>query len=206
MLALVCAVLVLELWDAPLHTPWSYSGDGVHYGMFVKGILDHGWHYTNPSLGAPEGQQLYDWPIASGENLQALVVKLLGFVSSDWAAVMNVYFLLTFPLAALTAFAVLRALGSARGPAIVCSALFALAPYHFVRGERELFIVGYFAVPLAAYLVLRILADDALFARRDSPSRVLAYASSRTLLTVALCLTIVLASGSFYYSAFTSSS
>ncbi len=202
-LALVCAALVLEIWDAPLHTPWSYSGDGVHYGMFVKGILDHGWHYTNPSLGAPEGQQLYDWPIASGENLQALIIKLLGFVSSDWAVVMNAYFLLTFPLTALTSYAVLRGLGSARGPTIVCSALFALAPYHFIRGERELFIVGYYAVPLAAYLVLKILADDALFTRRSNGFGLVAYASSRSLLTVALCLTIVLASGSFYYSAFT---
>ena len=202
-LALVLAALVLEIWNAPLHAPWVYSGDGIHYGMFVKGILDHGWHYTNPSLGAPDGQQLYDWPIASGENLQALIVRLLGFVFSDWAAVTNVYFLLTFPFAALTSFAVLRWLGCARGPAVVCSTLFALAPYHFVRGERELFISGYYAVPLGAYLVLAILADKELFARRRGGSRRLAYVSGRSLLTVALCLAIASASGSFYYSAFT---
>jgi hypothetical protein len=171
--------------------------------MFVKGILDHGWHYTNPSLGVPEGQQLYDWPIASGENLQAFVVRVLGWMFSDWAAVMNVYFLLTFPLAALTSFAVLRRLGCARGPAVVCSTLFALAPYHFARGERELFISGYYAVPLGAYLVLALLGDEALFARRDGKTGLFAYASRRSLLTVALCLVLVLASGSFYYPAFT---
>ena len=202
-LSFVSAALVLEIWSAQLHVPWVYSGDGLHYGMFVKGIVDNGWHYSNPSLGAPSGQQLYDWPIASGENLQALVARLLGSVISDWAAVMNVYFLLTFPLAALTSFAVLRKLGCSRGPALVCSTLFALAPYHFVRGERELFLSGYYAVPLGAFLVLAILGDEALFARRNEASGLLAYASRRSLLTVALCLTIVLASGSFYYPAFT---
>ncbi|MGH3111163.1 MAG: hypothetical protein ACRDQT_09625, partial [Gaiellaceae bacterium] len=196
--------LVLELWNAPLHVPWVYTGDGNQYGMFVKGILDHGWHYTNPSLGAPASQQLYDFPIVSGENLQALIVKLLGLPVSDWAAVMNLYFLLTFPLAALTSFAVLRRLGSAAAPAVVCSTLFALAPYHFARGERELFISGYFAVPLGAYLVLAILADEPLFARRASGgSRPLAYASRRSLVAVGLGLSVVLASGSYYYAVFT---
>ena len=202
-LSLVSAALVLEIWNAHLHVPWVYSGDGLHYGMFVKGILDHGWHFSNPSLGAPNGQELYDWPIASGENLQALGARLLGSIISDWAAVMNLYFLLTFPLAALTAFAVLRTLGCARGPAFVCSNLFALAPYHFARGERELFLSGYYAVPLGAYLVLAVLGDEALFARRTGRSGLLAYASRRSLLTVALCLAVVLASGSFYYPAFT---
>jgi hypothetical protein len=202
-LALVSAALVLEIWNARLHVPWVYSGDGLHYGMFVKGIIDHGWHYTNPSLGAPDGQQLYDWPIASGENLQAFFVKALGLIFSDWAAAMNVYFLLTFPLAAVTSFVVLRTFGCARGPAMVCSTLFALAPYHFVRGERELFISGYYAVPLGAYLVLALLRDETLFARRTGTSGPFAYASRRSLLTAALCLVLVLASASFYYALFT---
>jgi phosphoglycerol transferase len=203
-LALVSAALVLEVWNAMLDVPWVYSGDGNQYGMFVKGILDHGWHLTNPNLGAPHGQQLYDFPIASGENIQALMVKLLGLAVSDWATAMNLYFLLTFPLAALTSYAVLRRLGSGAGPAVVCSTLFALLPYHFARGERELFISGYFAVPLGAYLVLSIFADEPLLARRAGTGhRLLAYASRRSLLTVGLCLTTVLASGSFYYAAFT---
>lgn len=203
-LATVAAALVLELWRARLDVPWAYSGDGISYGVFVKGILDHGWHYTNPSLAAPGVQELYDWPILSGENLQALIVKLLGLGLSDWATVTNVYFLLTFPLAAMTAVVILRRLGSARGPALVCAVLFALLPYHFARGQNELFIVGYFAVPFGAYLVLTILKGEALFARRSRPGpRVLSYCSRRSLATVGMVVAIVGASASYYYSSLT---
>jgi hypothetical protein len=203
-LATLAAALILEVWNAPFTVPWIYSGDGVFYGMVVKGILDHGWHYTNPNLGAPGGQQLYDFPIVSGENLQALIVKLLGVVSSDWAVVMNLYFLLTFALTAAVAFVVLRRLGSARGPAVVCAALFALLPYHFARGENELFVSSYYAVPLGAYLVLAILADEPLFTRRAGRrGGPLAWASRRSLVTIALCLVVVTASASYYFALFT---
>jgi hypothetical protein len=198
------AALVLELWHADLGVPFAYSGDGNLYATFVKGILDHGWHYTNPSLGAPFGQHLYDFPIVSGENGQALLVKLLGLTSAGWATVMNLYFLLTFPLAAATCFPVLRRLGAGPGPASVCAILFALLPYHFAHGESELFISGYYGVPFGAYLTLSVLNGTPLFARSTRRrARLLAYATRRSLATVGMCLAVTLASGSFYYAAFT---
>lgn len=201
-LSLSFAALALELWRAHLHVPWAYSGDGLQYATFVKGILDHGWHYTNPNLGAPSGQQLYDYPIVSGENAQAAIVKGLGIVFDDWAAVANVYFLLTFPLAAITAYWVLRRLGSSTAPAIVCATLFALLPYHFARGQEQLFFSGYFAVPLGAYLVLALLGGTPLFAAR-SGTGLLRYATRRSLATIVCCFGLVLASASYYYSSLT---
>jgi hypothetical protein len=197
--------VVLKIWRAHLDVPFAYVWDANQFGMYIKEILDHGWYYRNPNLGAPFGQQLYDYPNVSTDNLQALFIKLLGVVSSDWATVMNVYFVLTFPLAAATAYLAFRRLGATPAPSIVCATLFALLPYHFARGEHHLFYSGYFAVPIGAYLALAVVAGKPLFARRrDGRGRTpFAYASLRSLMIVALCAVVAVASGAAYYAVFT---
>jgi phosphoglycerol transferase len=204
-LSTLFASVVLKVWKTRFDVPFAYSWDANQFGMYVKGILDHGWYYRNSNLGAPFGQQLYDYPNVTTDDLQALAIKLLGVFSSDWATVMNVYFLLTFPLAAAAAYIAFRRLGATKAPGVVCAILFALLPYHFARGERHLFYSGYFAVPIGAYLALAVFTRKPLFARRDdrrgwSP---LAWATRRSLLTVALCAVVTLASGAGYYAVFT---
>ncbi len=70
--------------------------------------------------------------------------------------------------------------------------LYTLLPYHFLRGEAHLFFAAYYAVPIAAYLMLAVFRGDRLFGRWRP-----------TLVTAALCAVVAAASGSFYYSAFT---
>jgi phosphoglycerol transferase len=166
-------------------------------------VLDNGWYQHNPYLAAPFGQTLYDFPVVSGDNLQILLIKALGLFSSDSAVVMNLFFLLTFPLTALTAFGAARLLGLARPAAAVLATLFAVLPAHFIRGEFHLFIGAYYAVPLGAYLAITAMAGSGIFARRapaglrarlnEHPGRVLAIALA--------CL--VIGSAHVYYAAFT---
>ncbi len=193
-------VLVLKLWNADLRVPMEYKGDALLNQSIVKSILDYGWYGTNPRVGAPFGQELYDFPVANGNNLHALLIAGLGLFSSDSALVTNVFFLLSFPLVAMTAYLVLRSLSLSAPVAIGCSVLFALAPFHFGRGEGQLFLSAYYTVPLAVYLVLAVFADRPLIRRRAGrwPLR---YLSGRTLAVVAICA--ALGSSSIYYAAFT---
>src|SRR5580704_4174670 len=64
LLALAGAAWALQLWRADLGVPFHYSSysDVMFYVSLVKGIINHGWFFTNHSLGAPYGQQLYDFP------------------------------------------------------------------------------------------------------------------------------------------------
>jgi phosphoglycerol transferase len=202
--AMLGAVVVLRLWHADLHVPFSYVDDGNLAHMFVKEILHGGWYERTSQLGAPSGQELYDYPVLNGDTLNVLVIKVLGLFSSDSSVVLNLFYLLTYPLVALAAFLVLRRLRLSRPVALVCSILYTLLPYHFLRGEPHLLLTAYYAVPLGAYLVLSVLDDEPLFARRSRAGpRLLAYASRRSLTTVALVLVLATASGSFYYSGFT---
>src|SRR5207248_3389728 len=109
-LACVAAGWALRVWRADLHVPFSYENDGQFYAVLVKQVL-HGWYLTNSQLGVPFGSQLFDFP-QGGDQLSFLIVKALGLVSSDWALVMNLFYLLTFPLVALSAYVVMRQLGA----------------------------------------------------------------------------------------------
>jgi hypothetical protein len=185
-LATVGAAIVMKLWDADLRAPFSYTGDGTLNLMLIKGVMERGWFYENPRLGAPNGQQLYDYPVLSGDGLHVLFFWLGGLFTDDPALVMNVFFLLTFPVTAVVGYLVLRRLTIGPEVSVVIAVLYALLPYHFMRGETHLFLAAYYAVPVGVYLVLCVF-DGRRF----------------TLGLGALAALVALASGSFYYSAFT---
>ena len=138
--ACVEAVLVLRLWRADLRVPFNYRGDSVFFAMMVKAVIDHGWYLTNAQLGAPGVLTLHDFPQADGIHL--LLIKLLSWFSADWALLFNIYYLLGFPLIALSAFAVLRHFRIAAAPAFVASLLYAFLPSRLMVGELHFYLVG----------------------------------------------------------------
>jgi len=115
--------------------------------------------------------------------------------------VMNIYFLLGFPLIAITSFAVLRRLGISVGVAIVCAVLFTELPSHFYRGELHIFLGAYFMVPVCCYLVLALLAGKELFRRGEKRRGSLRYLTWRTAGIALLCL--VVGSSDTYFASFT---
>jgi len=197
---LVALVPVLRLWRMDLRVPFEYGADATFNLMVVRNLLDGGWVNVDRTLGAPFGQELYDFPLGT-DNLNLLAFKLLGLVTDEPAVVLNVFYLLGYPAVALSAVLVLRHLGLSRPSAFLGAVLFALLPYHFWRGETHVLLSAYVAVPLGALLTLRILAGDALFERREQGRRALRWASRRTLVTLLLCA--VIASTGLYYAFFT---
>jgi hypothetical protein len=187
-LSFLLAAWVLKLWNASLGVPFAPGGDGYFVLMQVKGLLNHGWILSNPDLGAPFGQDLHDFA-ANRELLHVLTVKALGLFSSNPAAVVNVYFLLSFPLVAIAAFAVLRWVGVSRWVAVGMAVLYALTPFHF---RHQTFLFAYYAVPFSAYLVLAVLDGSQLFEPR---------LSRRSLLSLGACAAVALSS--FYFAVFT---
>lgn len=191
LLSLLAASLVLRLWHADLGVPFVYAGDANFHHAIVKGTLEHGWYLENGNLAAPSGQELYDFPVDSGASGPVALVHILGLGTSNAAVVVNLFFLVSFPLVATVAFLVLRRLAVTRPVALACAVLYALAPYHFLRGEGHLYLSAYYAVPVGAFLVLAVLGGEPLF----GPGW------RRRIVTLALCL--VAATGGTYYAVFT---
>src|SRR5262245_25069994 len=100
-LAITGLVVVLELWRADLGVPFAYGGDALCAQLWTKGIIEHGWYLTNESVGAPFGLDMRDFPLV--DSLFFLILKLIAQATSDPFRVINVYYLLTFPAAAVSA-------------------------------------------------------------------------------------------------------
>lgn len=200
LLTLAVAAWALKLWRGDLSVPLRYQpvDDTKFYLMLVKGIIDHGWFLTNHTLGAPFGQQIYDYP-QGGDNLNFLIIRFFALFSSSPALVANLFYLSTYVLAAFTAHVVLRRLGVSTLSAALGAVLFTLLPYHFFRGESHMLLAAYYSIPLAAYLFLSLVGNRDLFRKRPTGARTLRWLSPLSLGTIAIC--VIVGSTSVYYAA-----
>lgn len=198
-LATLIAWVSLDLWSLRWDIPLVYSGDALAVASHVKTVMTTGWYESQSALGAPFGQVYHDYPTA--DNLHFAVAALLGLVLPSWGAVMNVHFLLGFPLAAIAGVWLFRRVGVSPVLATVLAVLYAIAPYHFLRGEGHLFLSWYWVVPLALGLVWSVLRGEPLWGARAGARRGLGHLTGRTGLTAGIL--VLLASDSAYYAAFT---
>lgn len=200
--SLVAAAWVLKLWDAPLRVPFALGGDNPLTLSAIKGVLDNGWYFTNPSLGAPGGQQLIDFAGFGAENLQWLMVTALGLVVQSPAVLMNVYFLLGFPLVAAAGFVVLRRFHVSRQAALVAGVVFSVLPYHFWQGgEGHLMLANYFAVPAGCWLIMRALLGERFMQRDAARQGIRGWVTWSNAGVVLAC--ILVGGSTLYYAVFT---
>lgn len=201
LIGLLIAAIVLRLWDAHLHVPFNQEGDGVLNIVAAKGLIDHGWYFNNPSVGAPLGLELYDYSALDADNLQYVVEKILTFGISDPVALVNVYYVLGFALVSAASYLVARALGFSRAVALLGSAVFTALPYHFDRGPSHLFLGEIWSVPAGGFLVLMVLAGRPLLVAAEGRTGWRRWLSWRTAGVAAAV--IVVGGTTLYYAAFT---
>ncbi len=156
--ALLLSVWVLDLLHANLRVPFRYGGDALLPALEIKAIVDNGWCLTVPQLGAPSVLQLHDFP-PQFDSLHLLTIKLMSVFTHDWALIFNLYFLLGFPLIAVSSLAVFRHLGVSRWAAIAASVLYAFLPSRMIKGQAHLFLDTFFQVPFAILLMLWVCGD-----------------------------------------------
>lgn len=152
----------LRLWKAPWRAPWSVDGDASFYLMLVQGLARHGTYLTNPDLGWPAGQTLYDLPHGT-DNLHFVVLRVLAAVTPTPAMAINLFYLLTFAGVAFVAHLVLRRFGIGAWASGVGAFAYAIAPYHFIRGETHLLLSGYELLPVGVLFALTLLRDPLPF-------------------------------------------
>jgi hypothetical protein len=163
LLSLVGALAVVPIWAVSLHVPFQYTHtqaddeqDATLDLMLIKDIKETGWFSRNPHLGAPTEQRWAEWPMG-GDLLAYVIKKAMVSATGDVVLTFNLFWLLTFPLAALCAFPVLRSLRCRWGSSVVGATLFALTPYHIRNGaghENLAFVVG---IPVIVLCCMRIL-------------------------------------------------
>jgi phosphoglycerol transferase len=186
-LTVVLTIVVLKLWRADLRVPFEPGSDTPAHQMVVKAVMDHPWYLTNPNLGMPAAFETHDFPFVVGDSFHLLVIKLMGLFTGNSALVMNLYFLLGFPLATLTSMLALRRLGCSYPSAFVAGVLFAFLPFHTKRQEIHIFLATYYAVPLQVLVLAWLGEEQPLFTHETR---------RRTAISIGICA-LVAATGTY---------
>jgi len=190
---------VMELWRADLRVPLAYTGDALFYHLTVKGMLDHGWYLDNPSLSLPTSLDLRDVP-TSDHNFFLLLIKLGSFVIKDHALLVNLFFLLSFPLTVIAALYVLRQFRVSYFPAVFAAVLYTFLPFHFGRGINHLFLSSYYLIPFVALVVMWICTETLPSSGENSSRLKLKWRDPKLIVSVIVC--VLIASTGTYYAFF----
>jgi phosphoglycerol transferase len=190
---------IFKLRLADLSVPFVYYGDAIFYGMVIKGILTNGWYLRNDMLGMPLGMELHDFP--QPDNFSYLIIKLLGFFTGDYARVLNLFFLLAFPLTTLTTIYVLRRFGVSRIASLLGGLLYAFTNYHIRRNENHLMYAAYFVVPLMVMALLWLCNGELSLWKTEAGRTRLHWRNPKLLVSLLICV-LITATGGVYYSFF----
>src|SRR5438876_9607577 len=100
--AISCGIMscLLQLRKTDLRHPFNYCGDALLCEAWVKGLLDNGWYLYNQFAGLPEIWHMEDFPMS--ESLHLFIMKVIGLFTHDHVNVINLHYLLTFPLIPFT--------------------------------------------------------------------------------------------------------
>jgi phosphoglycerol transferase len=199
--ALGLAVLALQAWRIDWYVPLNIGGDALLHLGYVQNMVDSGWYLEGPRLGAPFGQEHHDYPIGF-DNLHLAILRVLVELTGEAPTSVTLFYLLTFPLAALSTFWAMSKLRVPAPVAVVGAVVFALLPFHFLRNTGHLFLAAYYTVPLSCYLVIATLEGQRFFGLRQ---RWASLSTTRRVveLGVPAVLAFLIASGGAYYAVFT---
>ncbi|MEJ7648564.1 MAG: hypothetical protein WKF57_05855, partial [Nakamurella sp.] len=157
--------VMMRLWWADWRVPFVYEADALGSAAHFVSTIETGWYESQPRLGFPYGQRYHDFPFS--DDLHLVFAKPLGWVTGgNWVAAFNGYYLLTFPLAAAAAVWFLRQCRLSGPTTVVLAVLYSVAPYHLQRNEAHLFLSGYYLIPVALVLVLRVVRGQPLWGSR----------------------------------------
>ena len=154
LLALVIALTAMDLWSADLRIPFEPHGDGLLHAMMVKVIGETGWIWGTSSLGVPGSLEMLAFP--AFDTLGVLLIRIIALFLDDHFLILNLTFILSFPLVALAGLWSARRLGLSWPSSTLVAILFALLPYHFRRGVGHLFLSLYMVVPLISMVAIRL--------------------------------------------------
>jgi phosphoglycerol transferase len=199
-LSLFILTWVMRLERAEFGIPFTYQGDSLFYHLVIKGVVDHGWFLDNPTLGMPYGLDLRDVP-TSDNNLYFVLIKFISFFTSDYTVILNLFFLLGFPLTVVISYYVLRQFGISYFSAALCSLLYTFLPLHFIRGQHHLFLSSYYLVPLMVMVIIWVSTEAIKLTDEQSGWLGLSLRQPKLIASLAICL-LISASG-FYYAFFT---
>jgi len=122
------------------------QNDSAALLSLVTAIDESGWPWRVERAGAPGVAERYDYPLP--EHAHYLALRGLLRLTGDRFLAFNLWCLLSYPLTAVCALAVFRALGVSRPVGFALAAVYTFLPYHAGRAFSHTMLAYYHTVPL----------------------------------------------------------
>lgn len=198
-ITLITLTFIMQLWRSDIHIPFQYGGDTNMTAEWVKALLDNGWYLDNRYIGMPTGNNLRDVP--QTDNFHYLIIKLISFFTNDYAAILNIFFILTFPLIVCTSFYVFRKFSISPHLSFIGAFLYAFLPYHYFRNIGHIFLSAYYMNPLIIMVILWLFSGQLdTIKEAGSFRRIIGSIKPKFIGSLAICC--IIAAGHVYYAYF----
>ncbi len=192
--------ICMKLWNADLrYVLIGQGGDAVLEQMGIQNMIETGTRNFALRLGGSSGSSLYEYPVSDFINYA--IMFLISLFTKNSALVMNLFYLLCFPLTAMTGTWALLEMRISPIPALFAATLFPFIPYHFYRNENHLLLSAYYLVPLACLTTYWLLGReaDSTFSRQKTMRENIR--DNRTFL-LAIFFSLLISSTGIYYAFF----
>lgn len=156
---LLSGFIVLKLWNFCIMIPYSYSGqDDFTFYSIAKNVMSGYSFWNNPSLSAPVGQDLYQFPMLMG--FFTSFCRLIAAFGGNWIIAVNLYYFCTYILAGLSFFYLGRTFEVKSSLVLMLGSIaYAFSQYHIRHGHGHLTASAYFVVPLFISICFKISQD-----------------------------------------------
>ncbi|MBS0630718.1 MAG: hypothetical protein JSS11_02310 [Verrucomicrobia bacterium] len=137
--------------------PVQFTGDASYSYTYAKAVLQSGWNWFTPYLGAPFGFPLIAFP--STLTYETIIMSVLRFTTHDPVTLLNRTWAVCLCLAGFFAYASFRMLGVRRALSFALGTLFAIIPYAFYRNVAH-FSLEFSLISLPCALVILTLSNE----------------------------------------------
>jgi phosphoglycerol transferase len=145
--------LALDGVHRDFSVPLSFSSDSLMFEMLVKGTMDHGWWWKNPSVSAPYEFHALAFP--SNSNVDHVIVWFVSRFTSGIGWCINVSWMVMLIIAGISTAFCSEELGLSRTSSWLIGLLYAFAPYALYR-HVDHFSLAVYLIPLPATTALLV--------------------------------------------------
>ncbi|MDD2046480.1 hypothetical protein [Pseudomonas putida] len=200
---LVIAYFAMGLDHSGITSPFVYDNlDIIWQFSLTKVLKETGWILSIPNLGAPEVANWHYHSAAQTSALHSIIMLAMSPLFDSAITLQQTYYILNFPLIAITTYWACRLLSISRIPALSAALLFAFSTYRFNIVIYS-FLSNYFTIPLVMVSIIWIVQgkfDQALTSNPLSIAIKSLFKSKYFLLGIFFIILVSLADG--YYAFF----
>ncbi len=157
----IIASSALGYFTEGLSAPISYyAGDDFTLISQMKQLTQEPWIWSTDRLGAPFGQEVYDYSANFLQTPEYLLIKFWTLFTHEVPVLENLVYLSTFVLCGLSAYLVMRKLRFRPLFSVSGAILYAFIPFIFGRGLQHFCLSACYFVPVAVYLCHASYSDE----------------------------------------------